>query len=215
MQYIDNLGISKRDFYSQTGISRGTLESPTGITEDTMAKFIAFCPQISPEWLLSGTGEMLKGEAPRRDYSTIEGELEIVRGGGEVPRGAVPYWDLPVSAGRTVLEIVGKNTPDGYIKGLPGIEQVENILPVQGMSMEPEVSEGALIGVRKMNSYETLNTERIYLIITTEDRMIKRIEHDLNDPNILWCVSPNYPRFKIYKADIIDIQRVCFVFNPK
>ncbi len=81
--------------------------------------------------------------------------------------------------------------------------------------MEPEISTGALIGVRKINNWETLNTERIYLIITQEDRMIKRIEHDEDDDTILWCVSPNYPRFKIYKADIIEIQRVCFVYNPK
>lgn len=38
LQFIANLGISKREFYSLTGISRGTLESKTGITEDTLTK---------------------------------------------------------------------------------------------------------------------------------------------------------------------------------
>ena len=36
LQFVANLGISKREFYSLTGISRGTLESKTGITEDTL-----------------------------------------------------------------------------------------------------------------------------------------------------------------------------------
>ena len=40
LQFVANLGISKREFYSLTGISRGTLESKTGITEDTLTKLI-------------------------------------------------------------------------------------------------------------------------------------------------------------------------------
>jgi len=56
LQYIDTLTISKRDFYAKTGISRGTLESRTGITEETVAKFIVFYPEINPTWLLTGKG---------------------------------------------------------------------------------------------------------------------------------------------------------------
>lgn len=59
MQFVDTLGISKREFYVKVGISRGTLESQTGITEETLAKVIAAYPNISPSWLIKGTGEML------------------------------------------------------------------------------------------------------------------------------------------------------------
>lgn len=127
----------------------------------------------------------------------------------------VPFWDLPVSAGHSLTAIKGKRKPAGYVVGLPGADIAENIFPVTGMSMEPEVSSSAIIGVRKIDNWETLNTERIYLIITRDDRMIKRIEHDNQDSQILWCVSPNYPKFKVYKSEIIEIQRVCFVYNPK
>ncbi|WP_372756016.1 helix-turn-helix domain-containing protein [Labilibaculum sp.] len=127
----------------------------------------------------------------------------------------VPYWDLPVSAGHSITDIIGQHKPNGFIKGLPGADIAENILPVLGASMEPEVSNGALIGVRRINNWESLNTERIYLIITKDDRMIKRIEYDTENEDILWCISPNYAKFKIFKYDIVDIQRVCFVYNPK
>lgn len=131
------------------------------------------------------------------------------------PRQGVPYWNLPVSAGRSIADVIGASKPDGFISGLPGVDIAENILPVTGTSMEPEISPGAIIGVRLMNNYDTLNTERIYLIITNDDRMIKRVEHDTENEDILWCVSPNYPKFKIYKNDVIEIHRVCFVYNPK
>lgn len=60
LQFVDTLGISKRDFYAKTGISRGTLESVTGITEETVAKFVVFYPEVNTTWLLIGEGEMYK-----------------------------------------------------------------------------------------------------------------------------------------------------------
>jgi len=149
--------------------------------------------------------------------SQLIGETAIIELNESIPiyGKEVPFWNLPVSAGRSIKDIIGASKPDGFISGLPGVDIAENILPVTGTSMEPEISPGAIIGVRLMNNYDTLNTERIYLIITSDDRMIKRIEHDSENEDILWCVSPNYPRFKIYKSDIIEIQRVCFVYNTK
>jgi len=162
------------------------------------------CEGLNAHWLLTGEGNMFTKNTEIENHIN---KKPVV--------GGVPYWNLYVSAGHSVAEIVGKNKPDGYIKGLPGADIAENILPVAGASMEPEISSSAIVGVRRINNWVSLNTERIYLIITTEDRMIKRIEHDPENENILWCVSPNYPRFKIYKDDIIEIQRVCFVYNPK
>lgn len=65
MKFADTLDISRREFYKKTGISRGTLESSTGITEDTLAKFIATFGELSPEWILTGNGEMLRKEQPQ------------------------------------------------------------------------------------------------------------------------------------------------------
>lgn len=60
LQFVDSLGISKRDFYSKTGISRGTLENNAGITEDTITKLFAVYKNINPFWLINGEGEMVK-----------------------------------------------------------------------------------------------------------------------------------------------------------
>lgn len=60
LSFATTLGISKREFYVNIGVSRGTLESKTGITEDILAKFIATYPDVSPLWLLTGEGSMLR-----------------------------------------------------------------------------------------------------------------------------------------------------------
>lgn len=59
LQFVDSLGISKRDFYSKTGISRGTLENNAGITEDTITKIFATFKDVNPFWLITGEGEMI------------------------------------------------------------------------------------------------------------------------------------------------------------
>ena len=76
LYYIENLSISKREFYSKTGISRGTLESPTGITEDTLAKFIATYPEVSLELLIRGEGEIVRPNGPEEAPADL---LEMAR----------------------------------------------------------------------------------------------------------------------------------------
>lgn len=58
LQYVESLGISKREFYATTGVSRGTLDNNAGITEDTLTKIFATCKDINPVWLFTGDGFM-------------------------------------------------------------------------------------------------------------------------------------------------------------
>lgn len=194
----DNYNNNISEFCRIAGLKQGTISNILGARQSKpsfqMITSIALATNINLEWLITGEGEKY------RSPTTHAG---------------VPYWNLPVSAGRSITDIIGASKPDGYISGLPGADLAENILPIVGTSMEPEVSNGAIIGVKKMDNWDTLNTERIYLIITRNDRMMKRIEHDSENPEILWCVSPNYPRFKIFKSEVIEIHRVCFVYNAK
>lgn len=191
------LGYKSKSSFSQ--VLNGHVPMPS----DFLSRLSGLSNKVNINWLKTGEGDMIISQTKNDLIKPIN------------TKGAIPYWNLPVSAGHTIKSITGGLKPDGYIKGLPGADIAENILPVFGVSMEPEISSGALVGVKLMTNWDSLNTERIYLIITTDDRMIKRIEHDLENENILWCISPNYPRFKIYKTDIIEIHRVCFVYNPK
>jgi phage repressor protein C with HTH and peptisase S24 domain len=198
------LGLNQTDFAESLGLKQGSYSDlergrNKALSESVM-KLIQINYNVNTEWLATGEGSMLL-----TDGKIVEDDTR--------DKG-VPYWNLPVSAGKSIVDLVGKSIPDGFIKGLPGADMAENILPVIGTSMEPEILNGAIIGVRKMTRFDTLNTERIYMIITRDDRMIKRIEHDYNDDSILWCVSPNYRKFKIYVEDIIEIHRICFIYQP-
>lgn len=139
---------------------------------------------ISPSWLLMGQGEML-----------LEDD------GVSTPAGAAPFYsNLPVTAGYNDAFDPSKEKPTGYIS-MPGLS-AQFYFPVFGTSMEPEIYSGDIVGVNRVDSLRDIDPDKIYMIVTNESRMIKRCHSDENDDSVMWCVSPNYPSFKIKKKDI-------------
>jgi hypothetical protein len=43
--------VSKYKFYQESGITRGVLDKESGISEDNIAKFIAYAPEVDLSWL--------------------------------------------------------------------------------------------------------------------------------------------------------------------
>jgi len=65
LQYLENKGISKYEFYQKTGVSNGILSQKNGINEENILRFLNYFDDISPDWLLTGKGEMLRcGDPP-------------------------------------------------------------------------------------------------------------------------------------------------------
>ena len=139
---------------------------------------------ISPSWLVLGQGEMLQ------DVDAIQA----------LSTSAPFYSDLPVTAGHKDAFDPLKERPTGYIS-MPNWS-AQFYFPVSGTSMEPEIHSGDIVGVNRVESLREVDPDKIYMIVTNESRMIKRCHSDENDDSIMWCVSPNYPAFKIKKNDI-------------
>lgn len=139
---------------------------------------------ISPAWLLLGQGSMFQDADALRAFS-----------------GAAPYYsNLPVTAGKKEVFDPSAEKPTGYISMPDWAAQF--YFPVLGTSMEPEIHSGDIIGVNRVESLREVDPDKIYMIVTNESRMIKRCHSDENDESVMWCVSPNYPAFKINKNDI-------------
>ncbi len=63
MQYIDYKGISKRAFEVDNDLSNGYLWKQlyrnADLGEGVLIKILENCPDLSPEWLLTGKGQMI------------------------------------------------------------------------------------------------------------------------------------------------------------
>lgn len=180
---------------------KGERTSPSyEILQDITNKF----DKIDANWLLTGNGSMTKeNNAEIKSVKEIGFSISQFK-----QRGYAPYYsDLLVSAGQfDLMSIEQREEPESWIK-FPGIE-VDGWFPIIGCSMEPKVYAGDIVGVRQLDGWERLDPDKTYLIITRDDRMIKHLETDDENKDILWAVSENYRRFKLEKTEIIQIFRV-------
>lgn len=54
VEYIDSKHVTQYEFCKKTGIASGILNRSTGISEDNIAKFIKFYPEVDINWLITG-----------------------------------------------------------------------------------------------------------------------------------------------------------------
>lgn len=197
LQFADNKGIDVNSLEKELSLSRNYFRNTSKVSVEVVVKFITRYSEVSPLWVLTGKEPMLKGVPP---ITLHEERVE----------GAIPYYsELPVSAGQMDLaSFYQEEKPSGWVK-IPGIS-AKGLFPVIGCSMRPEINPGDVVGLSTIDSWEIVDPDKIYLVITRDDRMIKHLMIDEIDKEILWCISPNYPKFSIRKDDIISIYRVTF-----
>lgn len=189
-------GLNDNKITVQLGLSVGTLgksrKEGRDLSDKVIKQILNFYTDLDRVWLLTGEGEMLRSTIKTSETSGI------------------PYFaEMPVSAGNAELQLVeGDENAVGFIRiaGVTG----QYAFPVVGCSMEPIIHAGDIIVVDAVDRYELIDPDKIYMIITGDDRMIKHLETDESNPDILWCVSPNYRRFFIQKADVKKIFKVTF-----
>ena len=200
--FLKQKGKGQTAFEKDAGLGRGYVKNASdNMGSKVMSKIKKQCPDLNIDWLLTGEGSMLIDEENK--------EVPVVT--NEKTRGAVPYYgDLPVSAGKQDLATILNNMePTGWIN-LPGMPSSIGAFPVVGCSMEPDIKPGDFISITEVDRWERLDPDKTYMIITHDDRMIKHLSVDDSDDEILWCISPNYPKFKIEKSEIVAIYRVTF-----
>lgn len=200
---IEDCGMNVTTFSKMIGVAQTSLR---GVVKDgaepkftTLEKIIIAEPSINTNWLITGKGEMRVKEAETTNTPVLFSEKI---------KGAIPYYaDLPVSAGQMGLSNAPQHeTPSGYML-IPNVS-AEWLFPVIGCSMLPLIKPGDVIGVNTVNRWERVEPDKIYMIITRDERMIKRLRIDAENEEILWCVSDNYKEFKIEKSEITGIFHV-------
>ena len=189
---LKHIGLNVNRASKFLGIPQRTLNRQVNedgnISMDLVYAILNNVPEISPAWLIAGEGPMLLGES----LQTVDG---------------TPYYDdLPLSAGYRVAFDPAREKPSSFIS-IPS-SSADFYFPVQGNSMEPEFNDGDIVGVKRVERSEGIVHGDVYMVVTNENRMIKRCYHDNNDPNLIWCVSPNYPSFPINKNDVCALFKV-------
>ena len=142
-----------------------------------------------------------------QEYNSVMRKIKFADGVNLANNGT-PYYPIPVTAGNTEQLLQEEEKPTGFIS-IPGI-YCKAYFPVVGFSFEPLIRAGDVIGIDFIDRWERLDPDSIYFIITENQRMIKRLSDDPENPDRLICISPNFKEFPIWKDEIRVIHKVIF-----
>ena len=216
LHFVDTLGISKRDFYTQIGVSRGTLESNTGITEDIITKFITIFPTINIEWLMTGDGEMYK--TTTKDFAKMQEKNDNFSIFNQIGNKGIPLIPIEAVAGLPTIDNIGVSFADCKRYVIPEFEGkgVDYMIRVSGSSMYPKYSNGDILACKYIENVLFLQWGKIYVIDSSQGALVKRVFQDETNPDNLILVSDNkenYPPFTFPKSDIRSLSIVVGVIR--
>lgn len=69
LYFIENQGITKKDFCDKTRISYANMRGKSLLSEiggEQLSEILSQYSEISPDWLVTGRGEMLRNEQPAK-----------------------------------------------------------------------------------------------------------------------------------------------------
>lgn len=203
--YLAQKGVSPYEFYKESGVTRGILQQNNGISEDNIARFLAYAPDISVEWLITGRGEMLSTmQEKKQEKSDSEEKLPKV---SHNPTIGKPYYDVDFLGGFNEIVNSQVTIPTNNIV-IQGFEKADFWCNVTGHSMEPKINHGDIIALHKC-TLEDIQYGEIYAVVLDTLRTIKILRRS-PDPKKLRFVPINTTD---YDEQEYPVERIMNVFE--
>lgn len=197
-KYIDYKGISIRRFEESVGFSNGSFGSQyknnKTIGVDKVEYILQYYSDISPEWLLTGKGSMLRSDPP----ALISYEPTI----------GVPYYDVDFIAGFDQIFNDQTLLPSHNVVFKP-FEKATLWCNVTGHSMEQKINHGDIIALKECTVNDVQYGE-IYAVVLDTIRTVKILRKS-EDPHKFRYVPVNkaeYDDQDFDKSRIIKIYEV-------
>lgn len=207
--YIRYKGMSNSQFCKAIGVSSAYISSMRqSISNDKTQSIALNFPDLNITWLLTGEGEMLKKNYEnQKDRAMLLSEPSVEY--GHRHRTARPYYAVDFFGGFDLTYNEQKTIPDGVVD-IPAYSNADFWVNVTGKSMEPLISSGDLIALKRIDDWRNgIFFGEVYAIVTTDDqRTIKRIRKS-EDRNAIRLVPEN----KDYDAQDMPLSHIRFVFK--
>lgn len=203
--YLAQKGVSPYEFYKESGVTRGILQQNNGISEDNIARFLAYAPDVSVEWLITGRGEMLstmqEKKQGRPDSEDKQPKVSYN------PAIGKPYYDVDFLGGFNEIVNSQVTIPTNNIV-IQGFEKADFWCNVTGHSMEPKINHGDIIALHKC-TLEDIQYGEIYAVVLDTLRTIKILRRS-SDPKKLRFVPINTAD---YDEQEYPVERIMNVFE--
>lgn len=202
-EFIKSEGLTVRKFEAKCGVSNGYVNNMRdSMGAKKLESVLNAFPDLSRDWLLYGKGEM------RLDHDQSPQAITSTSG--------ISVYDIDATCGVSPREM---DFADENVIGtvhLPYLSTDTKIIRANGDSMIPTISDGDWVAVREIRSWDDIFYGQIYLVITEDYRMLKRIrryEQDEDKKIILRSDNGEYDdmifdRRRIKRLLVVDILSV-------
>ena len=201
--FREYLGIGQTAFEVNIGVARGYFSNVKTLGSDRILRIHTKYPELNIEWLVTGNGEMIKNA--EREQKTIEISESAI---SETKRKGALIYDIDAICGLSGRDI--EFTDEKVIGSIdaPEINSDSKIIFATGDSMLPLIASGDRVVIRKIESWDYFNYGQVYLIITNEYRLIKRVRRHPKDADnliLLRSENPDYDDIDLPKREIIHL----------
>jgi len=174
------LGISPQVLYNWK--SRNTFDAELIYTK---------CMDINPEWILTGSGSMLKKDDNLKSYASKNAQKSI------------PLIPLESSLGFASDEYqIKEHESEHFI--IPTFKAADYLMYVKGSSMYPKFSSGDIVACKKLALDDLFfQLDKVYVLETAQGVLVKRIKSGSTEDHIM-IVSENdsYDTFELHMSKI-------------
>lgn len=202
--YLANKGVTPYEFYKASGVTRGILQQSNGISEDNIARFLTYAPDVNIEWLLTGRGDML-----RKEDTSNQRHSEPAHSVSENSQEGIPLIPLSAMAGAFTGETsVMEYECERYV--IPAFKGADFLIPVKGDSMQPTYYSGDLVACQRIPLNDLFfQWNKTYVLDTKQGPLIKRVRRGSDDEHILIVSdNPAYAPFELSRAQFHGVALV-------
>ena len=219
----ENKEISKQDFFRKTGLKYSNFtgkSKESDLASKSVAEILLKYPDVSPEWLLTGNGEMLRSQEA---LAVKPPRVEIIEPIKVEGRSLMPKVVVVDDEDNDRIPLVSVKAQAGYLEGYDDSNYIEELptysLPemrngtyrmfqVSGFSMYPTLQDGSYVIGKFVENWEWLSDNRVCVVVTERDGVIvKRVTNRAREKGFLYCKSDNrdYKHIKVMLEDIKEI----------
>lgn len=187
LRYLAQKGVSAYEFYKESGVTRGILQQNNGISEDNIARFLAYAPDVNIEWLITGEGPMLSHPTTPTPPTTPTKPTSHPSTSG------IPLIPLDAVAGFPAESGGGVRLEDCERYVIPEFENkgANFLIRVSGDSMVPLYYSGDLLACRKITDIRFFQWGTVYVLETSQGVLVKRVQESVDHADSILCVSEN------------------------
>ncbi len=187
---------------------------------DTLVELLRTWPDLSADWLLLGSGGMLRGGATDAPAPQLNATLRPSHSISGIDRVLTVTVDKD---GEENTEFVPVVAQAGYTRQhneaifmqqlrhyrIPGFEHgTYRAFEVAGDSMEPTLNHRDIVIGSAVDRWDLLTPGEVYVVVTSESVMLKRIRERITDMSgMVYLYSDNH-NVKPYSLPVVDITQL-------